>query len=176
MSRDTVPDGTVRCDGRDAKGRFVEGNEIGKDTRLAPGYEGGPGGPTGNTKRETHGVYSYQERGELPEARKTPAIVSRVDEIRRNVATADGLEREQEKLAEKALVALDLALSWVKTQKDAGHSLDGIKVFRMIPALLNSAGRALSQSMEMKEKLGKVGPNVIDAAIAEAEKVLADAD
>jgi len=144
------------------------------ETRFQKGYEGGPGGPEGNQKRLEHGVYSYERTGELPEARRTPALLSRVDEIRHNVATADGIEREQEKLAEKALVALDLALSWVKKRRDDGDSLDKINVFRMIPALLNSAGRALSQSMDMKEKLGKVGPNVIDAAIEEAQKVLAD--
>jgi len=52
-------------EGRDEKGRFVEGNsvgaqfaegnEVGKDTRFGPGYEGGPGGPVGNDKGVTHG-------------------------------------------------------------------------------------------------------------------------
>jgi len=132
------------------------------ETRFKEGNTASTGGPVGNDKTVTHGVFSYRERGELPEARKTPALVSRVDEVRLNVATAEGLEREQEKLAEKALVCLDLALSWVKTQRDGGQALDKISVFRMIPALLNSAGRALAQSLDMKEKLGKFGADVID--------------
>ena len=136
------------------------------DTRFKEGYEGGPGGPEGNDKAATHGMYSYQEHGELPEARKTPALVSRVDEIHENVATRAGLEREQQKVTERALVSLDLALSWVKTQRDSGQPLDKISIFRMLPALLNSAGRALSQALDMKERLGKAGPDVIDMALA----------
>ena len=136
------------------------------DTRFKEGYEGGPGGPEGNDKAATHGMYSYQEHGELPEARKTPALVSRVDEIHENVATRAGLEREQQKVTERALVSLDLALSWVKTQRDSGQPLDKISIFRMLPALLNSAGRALSQALDMKDRLGKAGPDVIDMALA----------
>ena len=135
-------------------------------TRFKPGCEGGPGGPPGHEKAVTHGAYAYREHGELPEARRTPALVSRVDEIRENVTTRQGLEREQQKVTERALVSLDLALSWVKTQRDEGLPLDKISIFRMLPALLNSAGRALSQALDMKDRLGKAGPDVIDMALA----------
>ena len=138
---------------RDDKGCFVEGNDVG--AQFAEGNLGGPGGPVGNTKRETHGVYSYQEHGELPEARKTSALVSRVDQIRDHLRTRDGLELEQEQVTERALVALDLALSWVQKQREQGKPLADIRVYKMVPALLNTAGRQIRQLFDIKGELGK---------------------
>jgi len=148
-------------EGRDEKGCFVEGNEIGKDTRLAPGYAGGPGGPVGHEKSVTHGMYSYEEHGELPEVRKTPALVSRIDQIRDHLRTRDGLELEQEQVTERALVALDLALSWVQKQREQGKPLADIRVYKMVPALLNTAGRQVRQLFDIKGELGKDG-DVLD--------------
>lgn len=115
------------------------------------------GAPADNENAISHGVYSYQRSGEVPEARRTPAVMTRIQEIQENLATAEGLEREQEQVTEKSLAALDLALGWVQQKRRDGRALDDIKVFKMLPALLNTAGRQLAQLLEMKERVGKTG-------------------
>ena len=146
------------------------------ETRFQKGNPGGTGGPVGNDKATRHGVYSYEATGELPEARKTPALVSRVDQIRDHLRTRDGLELEQEQVAERALVALDLALSWVQRKRSEGKPLSEITIFRMIPALVNSAGRQVTALFDIKERLGKEGADVIDAAITAARELIDEQD
>jgi hypothetical protein len=124
-----------------------------------------------NTNALQHGVYSYQQSGDIPEPRQSSEAMTRIQEIRENLATAEGLEKEQEWVTEKALVSLELALSWVKEKREEGRPLDNIKIFKMVPALINSAGRQISQLMDVKDKLGKV-----DALIADYEEIIGEAE
>ena len=117
----------------------------------------------GNEAAVTHGLYSYQATGELPEARQTPAAVTRLEQIRDNLATVEGLEIEQEGITEQAIMAVNLALSWVEKKRGEGAALDDIRVYRMVPALLNTAGRQIKQLIELKEKAGK-GNDALDYA------------
>jgi hypothetical protein len=131
------------------------------ETEFKPGHE----------KSVSHGVYAYRRSGDIPEARQTPEVTARIQELRENLATVEGMEKEQENLTEVAIGSLELALSWVREKREDGLGLDDIKIFRQVPALINAAGRQLSQLMDVKDRLGKV-----DAMIADYEELIGDSE
>lgn len=139
-------------DDRNELGQFTEGN----DAR--------PHAPC--TK---HGVYTYERNRKLPASRQTPRNLARVDEIRANVQTLAGLTEEQERLTETALVAVDLAISWVNERRRAGVALQNIKIFGSIPALINSAGRQIKQLEAMHAKALAGDSAILDAAMRAAD-------
>ena len=127
------------------------------------------GGDHGKKNAATHGTYSIKTTGELPEARQTPALVARHQEIADNLATPEGCELEQERVTETALLALEAAISWVREKRGEGKALDAIPIFKMIPALVNSAGRQVSSLQEMKAKAGKRQAIDYDALVKELQ-------
>jgi len=163
-----------RDDGRDEKGCFVEGNEIGKDTRLAPGHAGGPGGPVGNQKNMAAGGVAGAIK-DLAAGQPLHGDLATIQHrYAEQVATHQGRVDAQRWLA-GAFFAIVEGLLAVVQQAIANDERDkAVAYIQHFGTFGSKAGAELSRLEDLAKQ--QVGPNVIDAAIAEAERVLSDAD
>ena len=87
-----------------------------------------------------HGVYSKKI---------TPEKASQLAELEDQLSTRPGVVAIQNEQAAKAVQMLNVAISYAVAQHQEGKPLDRIPVFKMLPAFMNSAQRALKQLHEM---------------------------
>ena len=87
-----------------------------------------------------HGVYSKT---------MTPERASQLALLEDDLSTRPGVVAIQNEQTAKAVQVLNVAMSYAIQQHQSGKPLDKIPIFKMLPAFMNSAQRALKQLHEM---------------------------
>ena len=87
-----------------------------------------------------HGAYSKK---------MTPEKAARLALLEDELSTRPGVVAIQNEQTARAVQVLNVAMSYALQQHQAGKPLDKIPVFKMLPAFMNSAQRALKQLHEM---------------------------
>ena len=87
-----------------------------------------------------HGAYS---------TKMTPERAHQLAELEDALATRPGVVAIQNEQTAKAVAVLNVAMSYAIQQHKDGKPLERIPIFKMLPAFMNSAQRALKQLHEM---------------------------
>ena len=133
----------------------------------------GVGGPPGNEKRKTHGVYSVMHRGAeaLPEALKGREL-----EVVENLATHEGVCQELERVALRYILICECGIHWLDEIVAAGvnpwrsgKNRSPEPVLRMLGSYLNGAARTLARLAELR---GDANVIELDSAMTAAREVI----
>jgi hypothetical protein len=88
----------------------------------------------------THGAYAFERRGE--EALTQPAR-SRLEELKEQTQTRDGVLEVMKERAANAVMMVELLTSYLAKEVKSGKPLTQISGFASLPAFMNTAQRAL---------------------------------
>ena len=88
----------------------------------------------------THGAYSKT---------MTPERATQLAELEDALSTRPGLVAIQNEQTAKAVAVLNVAMSYAIQQHKDGKPLERIPIFKVLPAFMNSAQRALRQLHDM---------------------------
>jgi hypothetical protein len=92
-----------------------------------------------------HGAYAFLGRGE---AALEPVQRSRLQELREQVQTKDGIVEILQDRAANAVMMVEVVTSYIASQIEAGKTLEKIDVLGKLPAFMNSAQRSLKDLIE----------------------------
>jgi hypothetical protein len=112
----------------------------------------------------THGLYAVRDRGE---AAMTNPQRSRLQEIKEQLESAEGIRQMMQERTANAILLVELATSYVADEHKAGIPLDEIKVLKALPAFMNTAHR------QIRDLLDVMPADVVESAeLARIKEVL----